>query len=164
MKKVGIMQPYFLPYLGYFQLINSVDEFIIYDNIEYTKKGWINRNRYLSEGVDKYMTLNLKKASDYEWVCNRELSSEFDRRKMLRQLNTSYRKAPYYEQISLLIESIIMFEDNNLFKYVYNSVESICKFLGVDTNIIISSSVECNHNLKGEERVIDICKNRGAKM
>ena len=59
--RVAIMQPYFLPYVGYFHLINSVDEFVIYDNIQYTKKGWINRNRILVNGNDKILTLPLKK-------------------------------------------------------------------------------------------------------
>ena len=58
--KVGIMQPYFFPYIGYFQLMNTVDEFVIYDNIKYTKKGWINRNRILVNGKDSYITIPLK--------------------------------------------------------------------------------------------------------
>ncbi len=164
MKKVGIMQPYFLPYLGYFQLINSVDEFVIYDNIEYTKKGWINRNRYLCNGSDKYMTLQLKKASDYEHVCNRELSPEFDRKKLLRQLSDAYRKAPYYNQVFPLLEEIIMCEENNLFKYIYHSVCLVCKYLGIDTIITISSSLDCDHTLKGEEKVLAICASCDAKV
>lgn len=59
------MQPYFFPYIGYFHLIKSVDEFVIYDNIQYTKKGWINRNRILSNGEDKILTIPIKKDSDY---------------------------------------------------------------------------------------------------
>ncbi len=50
--KIAIMQPYFFPYIGYFQLIESVDLFVLYDNIKYTKKGWINRNRFLRDGSD----------------------------------------------------------------------------------------------------------------
>ena len=65
MKSIGIMQAYFMPYIGYFQLIEAVDEFIIYDNIQYTKKGWINRNRILVNGTDQYITLPLKKDSDF---------------------------------------------------------------------------------------------------
>jgi hypothetical protein len=63
--KLAIMQPYFMPYIGYFQLINSVDKFVIYDNIQYTKKGWINRNRILVNGNDQLITLPIKKDSDY---------------------------------------------------------------------------------------------------
>ena len=59
------MQPYLFPYIGYFQLIHSSDEFIIYDNIEYTKKGWINRNRILFNGSPQIFTIPLKKDSDF---------------------------------------------------------------------------------------------------
>ena len=65
MKKLAIMQPYFLPYIGYWQLLNSVDEFIIYDNIQYTKKGWFNRNRYLKNGKDDVFSIPLKKDNDF---------------------------------------------------------------------------------------------------
>ena len=75
--KVAIMQPYFFPYVGYFQLIASVDLFILYDNIKYTKKGWINRNRMLQNGEDVMFSLPLKKGSDYLDVCERELAANF---------------------------------------------------------------------------------------
>jgi hypothetical protein len=88
MKKIAIMQPYFFPYIGYFQLINSVDEFVIYDNIQYTKKGWINRNRILVNGVDAYISLPLKKGSDYLHVRDRCLADTFDveRKKILNRI------------------------------------------------------------------------------
>ena len=79
--KLAIMQPYFLPYLGYFQLINAVDEFIVYDNIQYTKKGWFNRNRYLKNGKDDIFTIPLKKDSDYLDVNKRIISETFERKK-----------------------------------------------------------------------------------
>ena len=77
-KKIAIMQPYFFPYIGYFQLINAVDEFIVYDNIEYTKKGWISRNRILVNGVDTYISLPLKKDSDFLHVKDRFLAETWD--------------------------------------------------------------------------------------
>ena len=83
--KLAIMQPYFFPYIGYFQLIKSVDEFVIYDNIQYTKKGWINRNRILVNGTDYLISLPLKKDSDYLNVVDRQLAEswEKDRTKLL---------------------------------------------------------------------------------
>ena len=63
--KLAIMQPYLFPYIGYFQLMNAADEFVVYDNIKYTKKGWINRNRILVNGSDAYINFPLKKDSDY---------------------------------------------------------------------------------------------------
>ena len=90
-KRVAIMQPYFLPYIGYFHLVNSVDEFVIYDNIQYTKKGWINRNRILVNGSVKTITLPLKKGSDYLDVGDRYLASswEQDREKLLNIIEQS---------------------------------------------------------------------------
>jgi hypothetical protein len=88
-KKVAIMQPYFFPYIGYFQLIKSVDEFIIYDNIQYTKKGWINRNRIVENGKDQLITLPIKKDSDYLDIVERKLSEswEKDKIKMINIIN-----------------------------------------------------------------------------
>ena len=63
-KRLAIMQPYFLPYLGYFQLMSSVDEFVIYDNIKYTKKGWINRNRLLQNSQSEVFSIPLEKSTD----------------------------------------------------------------------------------------------------
>ena len=105
--KLGIMQPYFLPYIGYFQLIAEVDQFIVYDNIEYTKKGWINRNRMLLNGTDTRFSLPLRKASDSLDVVQREISPDFDRRKLLNQFRGAYQRAPYFEQTFALLDPII---------------------------------------------------------
>ena len=93
--RVAIMQPYFFPYIGYFQLIASVDVFVVYDNIKYTKKGWINRNRILQNGKDVMFTLPLKKDSDFLDVRERELSADFDRVALLNKIRGTYQKAPY---------------------------------------------------------------------
>lgn len=75
--KAAIMQPYFFPYLGYFQLMNAVDTFVVYDNIEFTKKGWINRNRILVNGKDAFISIPLKKDSDYLQVNERYLADSW---------------------------------------------------------------------------------------
>ena len=75
------MQPYLFPYIGYFQLIHSVDEFVIYDNIKYTKKGWINRNKILSAGSPKLFTLPIKKDSDFLNVNERKVSESWIKEK-----------------------------------------------------------------------------------
>ena len=85
--KLALMQPYFLPYVGYWQLLAAVDEFIVYDNIKYTKKGWINRNRMLRNGEDVMFSLPLQGASDSLDIVERELSDSFDREKLLSQFS-----------------------------------------------------------------------------
>ena len=160
--KLGIMQPYFLPYIGYFQLLNAVDKYVIYDNIQFTKKGWINRNRILQNGKDTLITIPVEKDSDYLDVCRRSVSSGFDKKKLLNQIKESYRKAPYFNDVMPLIEDIVNYEDSNLFNYIYHSIVNICGYLKIDTELIVSSTIDIDHSLKGQEKVIAICKALGA--
>jgi len=158
--KGAIMQPYFFPYIGYFQLISAVDEFVIYDNIKYTKKGWINRNRILVNGVDTLISLSLKKDSDYLNVVQREVSSDFNKGKLLNQIKNAYSKSLFFEEVFPLIERIICFEEKNLFYFIFNSIKEVCYYLGINTKLKISSEVHINHELKSQEKVIAICKER----
>lgn len=160
--KIGIMQPYFLPYIGYFQLLNAVDKYVIYDNIQYTKKGWINRNRILQNGKDLLITVPVEKDSDYLNIKDRLVSNGFDRQKLLNQIREAYRKAPHFDSVISLIENIINVDENNLFRYIYNSVKTVCEYLNIDTEIIISSTLDIDHSLKGQDKVISICKKLGA--
>lgn len=158
--KVGIMQPYFFPYIGYFQLMNAVDKFVVYDNIEYTKKGWINRNRILSGNTDTYITLPLKKDSDYCYVIQRSLSDgwQTERNKLLNKINETYRKAPCRHLVYPVLEHCLLYEDQNLFQFLLHSLEAIKEYLGISTTIIVSSTLDIDHNLKSEEKVIAICQ------
>jgi WbqC-like protein len=160
--KLGIMQPYFFPYIGYFQLMNLVDEFIIYDNIEYTKKGWINRNRILSNGVDEYISLPLKKDSDYLNVNERFLADSWDTHKikLLNKIKESYKKAPYFDSTFTLVEKIIKYEEPNLFKFLYHSLNQLSNHLNIDSKLTISSSIQIDHNLKSQNKVLEICKKK----
>lgn len=156
--KLAIMQPYFLPYIGYFQLINAVDVFVIYDNIQYTKKGWFNRNRFLQNGKDVLFSIPLKKDSDYLNVDKRFISSEFDKKKLIAQLQNAYSKAPHVKETMLLIEKIVMYNDDNLFNYIFNSVKEVCNYLDIKTKLVVSSNIDINQELKSEKKVIEICK------
>ena len=166
MKKLAIMQPYFMPYIGYFQLINSVDEFIIYDNIQYTKKGWINRNRILVNGKDQLITLPIKKDSDYLDIVERELSKswEKDKNKILNILKSSYNKSPYFQEAFNLISQCLNNSENNLFRFIYNSIILINKYLDIKTPIIVSSTIDINHTLKSQDKVLSLCKNQNANI
>src|SRR5689334_5504655 len=121
------MQPYFLPYIGYFQLIAAVDLFVVYDNIKYTKKGWINRNRMLQNGRDVMFSVPLKAASDSLDICNRALAADFNRERLLNQFNGAYRHAPYYRQTLPLLEEVVRHEESNLFSFLHHSIVSTCK-------------------------------------
>jgi len=160
--KLAIMQPYFFPYIGYFQLLAAVDAFIVYDNIQYTKKGWINRNRMLRDGKDATFTLPLKKDSDYLDVREREIASDFNRDKLLGQLVGAYRKAPYFKEGLPLLETVIRYQDNNLFGFLLHSIKETCDSLGIGTEIKISSEIAIDHDLKGQDKVLALCKAIGA--
>jgi hypothetical protein len=162
--KVAIMQPYFFPYIGYFQLINSVDEFVIYNNIQYTKKGWINRNRILVNGNDKVITLPLKKDSDYLNVMDRKLSESWgkDKRKMLNLIHVSYRNAPYFIEAYDIIQKCLLDTEENLFTFILNNLKNINNYLEIKTSIIASSELDIDHSLKSQDKVLAICKARKA--
>lgn len=160
---LGIMQPYFMPYIGYFQLLNAVDKYVIYDNAKYTKKGWINRNRILQNNKDTLISISVEKDSDYLDIKDRSVADSFDKRKLINQIRESYRKAPYFEQVMPIVEDIINYEEKNLFLYIYNSIKEVCKFLNIHTEIIISSTIDVDQTLAGQDRVIAICKTLGAE-
>lgn len=161
--KIAIMQPYFFPYIGYFQLIAAVDQFIVYDNIKYTKKGWVNRNRMLRNGSGVTFSLPIKGGSDSLDVRERRLSSDFNRKKLLDQFHGAYHRAPYFAEVFPVIEEIISHDDNNLFGYIYHSIIKICQYLDISAEIMVSSTVPIHHDLKGEEKVLAFCRQIGAR-
>lgn len=158
--KVAIMQPYFFPYIGYFQLINAVDIFVIYDEIEYTKKGWINRNRLLKNGSDELFSLPLKKDSDFLMINQRYLSDNWskDKKKLLNIFNEEYRKAPFFKETFILIEECLNCPNMNLFDFLYESIKRICHYLNIKTKLVVSSTLDFDNNLKSTDKVLNICK------
>jgi hypothetical protein len=156
--KLAIMQPYFLPYIGYFQLMAAVDTFVVYDNIKYTKKGWINRNRWLQNGTDVTFTLPLVKDPDFLNIDARVVSEEFDNAKFLNQLRGNYSKAPYFNPTYALMESLLPGKERNLFAVLLHALQCICNHLAIKTEIKIASTIATDHTLKGQDRVLDLCR------
>lgn len=157
---LGIMQPYFLPYLGYFQLVRAVDAFVIYDNIEFSKGGWVQRNRILLNGTDSLFSLPIKKDSDYLDIRDRRLADTFpaERVKLLRRIDAAYRRAPHYAQTMPLVEACVMYESDNLFEFIRHSVQSVSEHLGITTRFVVSSTLPSDRHLKGQDRVLAICR------
>jgi len=162
--KLAIMQPYFLPYIGYFQLIQAVDLFVVYDNVKYTKQGWINRNRFLRNGADAVFSVPLKKDSDFLQIKERSVSADFNKSRLLNQIREAYRKAPYFDQTFAIFEKVVMENETNLFKFVYNSIRTICGYLRIDSKIAVSSEFHIDHSLPGQEKVIALCRCAGANI
>jgi hypothetical protein len=156
------MQPYFLPYIGYFQLIEYCDAFVIYDNIQYTKRGWINRNRILFGDSARTITIPLRGASDYLDIRDREIAPEFDRDKLLALLRQSYGHAPFWDEHEPLLATIVNYPVDNLFDFVAHSITRLAETLAISTKIIVSSSLVVDASLRGEQRVVATCSALGA--
>lgn len=156
------MQPYFLPYMGYFQLVAHCDKFVVYDDIEYTKRGWINRNRILSNGVAKTITLPLRQDSDYLDVRDRQIAPEFDASKMLGLIEQSYRLAPFWATYQLHLEAILKYPGRNLFDFVANTISGVTSCLDIHTEIVVSSTLGIDRRLRSEARVLATCVALGA--
>ncbi|MRJ45169.1 hypothetical protein AKL09_09325 [Idiomarina loihiensis] len=153
------MQPYFMPYMGYWQLMNYVDKFVVYDDIQFTKKGWIHRNRYLNNGSDQMLTLPLKKDSDYLDVAERYLSQTWpkEKDKLFRKVEAAYRKAPYFDEGISVFRECLNYPGDNLFEFIFHSIKVIGSYLGIESELLISSEAASTNHLKGERRVIAIC-------
>jgi len=157
--KIGIMQPYFFPYIGYWQLINAVDIYVIYDDVNFMKKGWINRNNILINGQPKFINLQISKASQNKLINEIELlGNETYNAKLLKTIKASYKKAPYYEEVFPLIKNIIEQDEKNLAKFLAESIVEISKYLGIKTKFVMSSDIEKNNSLRGQDKIIEICK------
>lgn len=152
---VGIMQPYFMPYIGYYQLINSVDKFVILDDVNFIKRGWTNRNYILSNGQKFRFTLPLQKQSQNRLFNEILVQNEFHH--FLQTLRHSYCRAPYYREASDIINNAILSSDN-FCDMTVTSIREVMNYLSINTEILISSKLDKNNNLRGEERIINICK------
>lgn len=154
--KLGIMQPYFLPYLGYWQLMNAVDTYIVYDDVAYIKGGWINRNNFLVQGKPKLFTFSLNNASSYKLINEISIRDNFSNFKKLLQFN--YVKAPFYKECMELTDKIISYDKSNLGEFLYNSIKLVAEYLNISTKILLSSKLDKDNSLKGKDKVIHICK------
>lgn len=160
--KIGIMQPYFLPYIGYWQLLNAVDKYIIYDDVNYIKGGWINRNRILINKEAKYFNVKLNGASPNKLINEVEVSlDEVYQKKLLKTVEENYKKAPFFNKVFPIIQRIVENKETNLAKYLEYSIKEICSYLDIKTELLISSYLEKNNSLKGKDKVIEICKKLG---
>lgn len=153
------MQPYFFPYIGYWQLINAVDKFVIYDDVNYIKRGWINRNNILVNGHSKLINVRMSKVSQNKLINEIEVTHHLSYNEdLLQTINRSYCKAPFFENVFPLVERVINQHENNLAKYLEFSIKEVCKYLSITTEIIISSEISKSNELKGQDKIIEICK------
>lgn len=160
---LAIMQPYFLPYIGYMQLMDAVDTFILYDDVSFINRGWINRNRLLINGQEHLFTIPLKDASKNKHINEVHLADDPKwRSKLLKTIEQGYRKAPCYQQVMPLTEKIINFSTDSIADLVYFSLVELNQYLGITTRLVASSSIYSNTDLKAQERILNICRQEKA--
>ena len=156
--KLAIMQPYIFPYIGYFQLIKAVDKFVLYDDVNFINRGWINRNRILVNGSDSMFTIPLKDASQNKLI--NEIDVNWDNNwkgKFLKTIEQAYKKALFYENILPIIEKTVEIQEAQFSKIIENNLRLICEYLEIKTEIISSSTIYQNTDKKAQERILDIC-------
>lgn len=162
MRKLAIMQPYVFPYIGYFQLLSAVDKFVAYDDVNYIKQGWINRNNILCQGKPLLFTIPLDKQSSFSKISEVETSKLlYDKWKgsFLKTIEGNYKKAPYYAHISELIYSTLHNDSEltGISQIAISSVKNVLYYLGIEKEIQCSTGVYNNEDLMSEARIIDIC-------
>lgn len=158
--KLGVMQPYFFPYIGYFQLIHAVDAFVVYDDVNYIKGGWINRNYILSQGQRMRLTLQLIGASPNVLINQIQIGN--NQPKLMKSISQSYSQAPMYSEVIALIEQIMSDEERNLAKFLNKSLRTLCTYLGLERDWYLSSELEKDVSLRGQQKILAICKELGA--
>lgn len=158
-KRVGIMQPYLFPYIGYWQLMYAVDEFVVLDDVNFIVRGWINRNNILLNGNKHLFTFPIKNLSQNTLIMDAEFGfAERDIKKFLSSISAAYKKAPYYKDVFPVLEQVLGYGNKNVSDFIINSFAVLLAYLGIKKNILRSSQIHKNINLTGEDRILALCK------
>ena len=166
MKRIAIMQPYFFPYLGYWQLIGAVDTFVVFDDVNYIKRGWINRNVIrLSSGETSYIRIPVAKASQNRLICEHELA-DFDEAKatILKTLEYNYKKQPHYREGMSVVNEVFGKATSNLADFLSRQIEVVANYFGFDAEIVRSSRLSNDKSLSAQTKIIDIVKLLGGDV
>jgi hypothetical protein len=166
---LGAMQPYLLPYLGFYQLIQAVDSYLICDDLQYTD-GWMKRNRSLldcKKAKPNFFGLPVKHAAQDLKINEREFSEQSplsEKNKLLAYIDSIYLKAPHYQEHRDLLKAIILYPDNNVGHYNAYGIKAMANYLDINTKIIISSQVDDDdyhltlNSYSCQEMVLYLCK------
>lgn len=162
--KLAVMQPYTFPYLGYYQLIAAVERFVVYDDVNYIKQGWINRNNILVNNAPHLFSIPLQSASSNRAIA--EIAIVQNSRwqdKLIRTLNQAYRDAPYFAAAMPMVEEVLR-SSTLISEMATRSLTVCCDYLQIDTQFVLASQRYRNQSLSGQARVIDICQREGASI
>ncbi len=161
--KLAITQPYLFPYIGYWQLIAAADRFVLLDDVNYIKKGFINKNRILYNNSAHPFTISLDHPSQNNLIMDSKLSADPESRmKFLRLVRDAYRHAPYFDAVYPMVERVMTNAETDLTEFIFYSIRETASYLKVQTDFTKSSLVEKDPALRGQNRIIAICKKLGA--
>lgn len=165
--KIAIMQPYFFPYIGQFQLINAVDRFILADDVQYIRHGWINRNRVLKPvDGEYYIIMPLEKHSTYTQIRNIKVVGGFEwKQRILRQVEHYRKKSPFYKPVyELLSYCFHSDDDTSIARLNGGYLKAVCDYLGIHFKVEISSEigVSVEDVIDKEDRVFKMCRKLNA--
>lgn len=160
--KIGIMQPYFFPYIGYFQLLNMVDKYLVFDDGQYAKNKWAYRNKILINGAPGYFRVTLLKANPAQQFNEIRISNDIkEKSKKIRTLDLAYKKAPHYSEVMPMLEQFLIADYDNLSEYNVASNKLVCDYLGIKTEILLSSELNTDKTLKKQYSIFDECRTLG---
>ncbi len=158
--KLAVMQPYLFPYIGYFQLINAVDTFVIYDDVNFIKQGWINRNSILVGEKAFLFTVPLENQSSFKKINQTFLNEKFYQswaNKFLITIEQNYKKTPFFNDVFPMLKMVFQTENKSIANLAVNSIKSTAKYIGITTEFVDSSVKYGNLHLSSQTRVLDIC-------
>jgi hypothetical protein len=158
--KLAVMQPYLFPHIGYFQLINAADLFLIYDDVAYIKQGYINRNSILSPNGATRFTIPVPGASSNKLIS--ELAFSEDVAKVLKTLEQSYSKAQFFEDVFPMIRGALELDDRSIASVCQKSFEDIFSYLGLEKELKKTSELEYDRSVSARDRLIALCHQFGA--
>ncbi|TIH18052.1 hypothetical protein D0S45_05725 [Marinifilum sp. JC120] len=159
--RLAIMQPYFFPYVGYFQLIDRVDKFVVLDDVNFITRGWVNRNQILLGGKPSMFSLPLEKASQNKLICEIEIAGGYERwaQKFLKTIKHAYKSAPFFETAyEEVVRESLNTSERNLSAFIVATLKIICSYCKIQTDIIETSRLYPKADLTGADRIIDICR------
>ncbi|MBI4599363.1 WbqC family protein [Candidatus Uhrbacteria bacterium] len=157
--KLAIVQPYFFPYIGYLQLIDAVDKFVVYDDVHFMKKRWINRNYILIAGQPSFIIVPLRKASQNKLIKDVEIAGESGwRAKMLRSVELAYKKAPFFNDGFAVVHEVISRDEPKISNLAVASLKAVARYLDIKTEFVDTSTVYDNSQLRAQERILNICE------
>lgn len=153
---IAIMQPYLFPYLGYFQLIMASDTFVLFDDVNYIKKGYINRNNILLNGAAYRFTVPVQNVSQNKKINEHYFSDDTDN--ILKTFNMAYGKAPYYTDVFPIVERALKGNERKVSSVCFNAISDILGYLGIEKNILFSSDIDYNRCASATDKLIEITK------